>query len=142
MNPSDGRLLHDERYWISRHEERATDAAGPRASWVSTRSGDIPSGTYSEVWLLRFRGARRASRDADRVGDAEHPRLRRWIGRDVLCGRVPREALVRRDGETAGRGLRIVAGVAGHHMSDVQAQHNGERPTTMRPKLTVIYANG
>jgi hypothetical protein len=37
-------------------------------------------------------------------------------------------------------GLRIVAGVSGHHMGYVQAQRNSGRPETMRPTLTITYA--
>lgn len=38
-------------------------------------------------------------------------------------------------------GLRIVAGVSGHHMGYVQAQRNAGRPAEMRPKLTIVYTN-
>jgi len=37
-------------------------------------------------------------------------------------------------------GVRIVAGQTNVHMGYVQAQRNGGRPVTMRPKLTITYA--
>ena len=172
---------------------------------------DIPSGTYSEVWLLRFEdlgvpaGTRvvSATLGIHGYGDGSPGQFfaggylaRPWFGEtpescagcsnspvgwrwangdanawaafgaagagdtiagktfrlpstgDVGTGSAPAElttaldpAVVQGWVDGGSHGLRIVAGVNGHHMGYVQAQRNAGRPTEMRPKLTIVYAN-
>lgn len=173
---------------------------------------DIPSGTYSEVWLLRFEGLGvpagtrvvSATLSIHGYGGDGTPGLffsggylaKPWYGdtpvtcagcssspvgwrwadgsanpwaalgaagaTDTLAGKTLRlpatgdvgtgsapvelttaldPAAVQSWVDGANYGLRIVAGVSGHHMGYVQAQRNGGRPTEMRPKLTVVYAD-
>jgi hypothetical protein len=172
---------------------------------------DIPSGTYSEVWLLRFDdlgiapGSQVVSASLTMTGNGDSssglffagtylavpwygdtpescagcsnsPVGWRWAngsgapwgalgaaaeGTDTIASkafRLPATGEVPSDGsiaeyttaldasvvqgwiDGANNGMRIVAGVTGHHMGYVQAQRNAGRPESMRPKLTIVLA--
>lgn len=172
---------------------------------------DIPSGNYSEVWLLRFedlgipagKQVVSASLTINGYGDSgtglyfsgsylavpwygatpitcagcsDSPVGWRWAngsgaawgalgasaeGTDTVAGktfRLPETGDVPTDGllteltspldpsvvqgwiDGTNNGLRIVAGVTGHHMGYVQAQRDSGRPVSMRPKLTIVLA--
>lgn len=170
---------------------------------------DIPSGTYSEVWLLRFEDlgiapgtpVASASLTINGYGDGSSGLFFAgsyvkvgWFGNtpescagcssavgwryangtgaawgalgagasgtDTISGKAfrlpetgeaaafaPTEytaaldpAVVQSWVDGQNNGVRIVAGVSGHHMGYVQAQRNGGRPTSMRPRLTIMLA--